>query len=41
MKRQGCVPFDTTVLGLVWATVAITVYSGVVYIVAAVKLLNR
>jgi CDP-diacylglycerol--glycerol-3-phosphate 3-phosphatidyltransferase len=32
---------DTTVLGLVWATVAITVYSGVVYIVAAVKLLNR
>ncbi len=32
---------DTTVLGLVWATVAITVYSGVVYVVAAVKLLNR
>lgn len=32
---------DTTVLGLVWATVAITVYSGVVYIIAAVKLMNR
>ena len=32
---------ETTVLVLVWATVAITVYSGVVYVVAAVKLLNR